>query len=170
MDQEVSKNAGPSREFEGSLPSRRLHLLEMEYNRLQQSVDKFDGQRFQVKNWTITTSGAVLALGASADSPQIVLAGILPVCFFAFLEIIYTDMQSKVIRRSNTVERLIEAIARDRASELPLDYRFGMGQIFEDSFKLRRLPDLVARRPHIPMFYAGLMAAMVLSSVLLALY
>jgi hypothetical protein len=35
-----------------------LRLLEVEYQRLGTTIDKFDEQRFKVKGWTITAAGA----------------------------------------------------------------------------------------------------------------
>ena len=40
-----------------------LRLLEVEYQRLQAEIDKFDEQRFKVKSWSIAAAGALVALG-----------------------------------------------------------------------------------------------------------
>ena len=45
---------------------RVVRLLELDLEYLHRAIDKFDNQRFAIRNWTVTASGALLALAVSA--------------------------------------------------------------------------------------------------------
>jgi hypothetical protein len=52
-----------------------LRLLEVEYQRLGTTIDKFDEQRFKVKGWTMTAAGALVALGINTRQIALLIAG-----------------------------------------------------------------------------------------------
>ena len=108
-------------------------LLELEYERLQASIDKFDDQRFHVKGWAITVAGALLALGFNAREPLVILAGGFVSLFFAYMEIPYMTMQERVINRSNELEELLDATQCGPLEDLQPPYVFGIGKCLHPS-------------------------------------
>ena len=110
----------------------------------------------------------MLALGVNAGSYGIVLSGLVPTTFFAFLELIYINLQVAVVQRSNHIERLLqEAILDPNFSDV--NYRFGIGQLFEGPHPLRRAPRQWKGRPHVTILYGGLVLATALGASLVAL-
>jgi hypothetical protein len=57
------------------------------------------------------TSGALLALSASLKAPLVALVGIVPVVFFAYMEMLYMYMQAQVLARSRWIEELLGSAA-----------------------------------------------------------
>jgi hypothetical protein len=119
-----------------------LYLLELEYNKLRNSIDKFDDHRLKIKGWTVTASGALLALGAHLKEPMVIAAGIIAVIFFAYLEIIYMEMEACCIDRGNHIEELLE-LARRIGPGVDLDgYVFGIGKVSMAALPRPRLEGL----------------------------
>lgn len=76
---------------------RMVRLLELDLEHLHRTIDKFDNQRFAIRSWTVTTGGALLALSVSARNAGVPIVGLFIVAFFAYLEIVYMDMQVRVM-------------------------------------------------------------------------
>src|SRR5689334_20927808 len=110
--------------------ARVERLLEIEFENLQRINDKFDGSRFLVKSWAVTTGGAVLALSVTARRPALAIIGVAVVLTFAYIETLYIYIQDYVIKRCNQVERLLDESSRGEVSTLGADYRFGVSQAF----------------------------------------
>jgi len=141
--------------------SETSRLLEVEYLRLQASIDKFDEQRFKIKGWSITVAGALAALAINTKQVSLFFVAAPVVLFFAFMELIYTNVQRSVIYRSNEVERLIDIARREGVGAAHDSYTFGMGKMFkENKFRWREVPGLLRRRPHLTLFYLGMMLAL----------
>ncbi|GII25412.1 hypothetical protein [Planosporangium mesophilum] len=145
-------------------PKESFALMLTDFEYLQKSIDKFDAQRFAIKNWAVTSSGAILAVAYGSRRPIVGIGGVLIVLFFGFLEIIYLEMQVSVIERSNQLEGLINRARAEKNS--PPEYVFGIGQAFAKSFSFHRVPKLIFRmgRIHITSFYLGLLLAMLLGT------
>ena len=110
-------------------------LLLREHEHLQGVIDKFDGHRFQIRNWAITATGAVFAVSLSTNRPAVAAGGIVIVILFWIVEGIYMNTTSAVISRSNHLERIIAAYRQD--PDAPVDYTFGLGETFlKGQFKL----------------------------------
>jgi hypothetical protein len=145
-------------------------LLELEYQRLQASIDKFDDRLFKIKGWAITVAGALFALGVQGNRPIIIAAGAVVVAFFGFLEVIYVDLLSLTIKRSDDVEALLESARRTGLGAGHEAYVFGLGKIFKGGFQFGRVKALLRKRHHLTAFYAGLVLLMALGAILLAAF
>ncbi|MEU5789091.1 hypothetical protein ABZ754_15345 [Micromonospora purpureochromogenes] len=137
----------------------RLLLLEFEY--LQKAIDKFDALRLAIKGWTVTTVGALIAVGVTTATTLVPLLGLFVVLFFAYMEIVYLDVQLGVKRRSEQIDSYLHDPAIAAGS-----YQFGMRHAFLGRFRMRNIPSMLATRPEVYNFYLGLSMASGLGSLL----
>ena len=139
--------------------SRLMHLLTLDLEYVQKTIERFDNMRFAIKSWTVTTIGAVLVVSVGAKNGAIAFVGVFLVFFFAFMELVYMDMQVRVIWRSRQLDVLINATSGDAVDA----YKFGMSQVFHGRpFRFKELPPLLANRPEIYAFYGGLATVILL--------
>ena len=148
--------------------ARIERLLEMEFENLQKINDKYDGSRFMVKNWAVTTAGAIVALSVTARSPGLAVIGVAAVGAFAYLEILYIYLQDHVVARCNRVEDLLDAAARGDVPTRADDYRFGISHAFKGKYELRGVVNALRGRPHIYALHIGLMTALMVDAAVLA--
>jgi uncharacterized membrane protein len=90
-------------------------LLEIEFEYLEKSPDKFDNSRFTIKNWSVTTAGALLALTITSGKASVALVGVGAVTVFAYLETLYIYVQDQVAARVRLIERFLDQCSRGRA-------------------------------------------------------
>jgi hypothetical protein len=142
----------------------RLLLTDLDY--LQKAIDKLDSHRFQIKSWSITTAGALLAVAFGTQLPIVTVVGLVTTFFFAFLEVYYVATQADVIARSNEVERYINLLREGHRIRTG-DYSFGISRAFFQPIRFRRTPRLIFSkgRIHITIFYFGLLFVMLLGSI-----
>jgi uncharacterized membrane protein len=142
----------------------QMHFLEFELGSLQKALDKFDGLRFQIKNWAVTVTAALLALSVNAKDYRIALVGFAIVPLFAYLEVLNMHIQSKFIKRANRTEDLLDSMIR---TDDP-DYKFGIGRELElGKFDVKGLGKTLRGRPHIYVLYLGLLAVILIGVLLL---
>jgi len=141
-----------------------------EYKYLQTIIDKVDGQRFQIRNWTIVAAGFLFTASISTKIPLIAFAGVVATLFFAFLEIIYMQMLDDVIKRNNQLERLIDTYRC--TGEEPDGYVFGVGQAFVGTFSFKKIPHTIftSSRIHVTAFYLGLVIVTAAGAIAVALH
>jgi hypothetical protein len=146
-----------------------FQLVMREYGYLQAVIDKIDGQRFQIRNWTIAAAGILFTASISTKLSLIAFAGVVTTLFFAFLEFICMQQVGGIIKRSDYLEKLIENY--QLTGQGPSDYVFGVGQAFVGVLNLRRLPETVFAqgRSHIIVFYLGLMVVAAAGGLTVAL-
>lgn len=150
---------------------RIVRLLELDLEYLHRTIDKFDNQRFAIRSWTVTAGGALLALAVSTRNAGVPIVGLFVVAFFAYLEIVYMDMQVRVMGRCTRVGQLLHSSVSDPSTLPDDDYAFGIeAALGKDPFRWANVPSILATRPELYMFYLGLMAAMVLSTVLIRVF
>ena len=143
-------------------------LIFREYELLQRAIDKLDGQRFQIRGWAITVAGVAFTVSLSVKQPLIAFLGVFTTSFFAFLEVVYMQMEVDVIRRSNALEDLIKE--HRRTGNEPPGYVFGVSQAFAGTFSFRSMPDMIFSkdRMHVGAFYAALFFATLAGGIGLA--
>lgn len=134
--------------------ARTMDLLKLDYEAARAVVDKLDGQLFAVRNWAVTTTGAIAALSLSVERPLVLLAGLVPTVLFAVLELMYKGFHDEAIAKSKSVETQIQRIAMSR-SALDPDYRFGIGGWIHRP-GIRRMTWTFLNRREISTFYIGL--------------
>jgi hypothetical protein len=142
-----------------TLQARQTRLMEIEAQSLHQALDKFDNSRFTIKNWAVTSAGALLALSVNARNSGIAIVAFVVIVLFAYLELLYMYIQAGVLDRINRVEQLLDSTLRSTAPQADSGYRFGTSQAFEGKFKVKGLLAVLRGRPHIYVLYLGLMAA-----------
>ena len=143
----------------GDNPFGWQQLLLREHEHLQGVIDKFDGHRFQIRNWAITATGAVFAVSLSTNRPAVAAGGVVIVILFWIVEGIYVNTTAAVISRSNHLERIIAAYRQD--PDAPVDYTFGLGETFlKGQFKFVDLLRILFRisKYDLTAFYLGLVA------------
>jgi hypothetical protein len=114
----------------------------------------------------VTLTGALLALSVNAKDFRIALVGFVIVPLFAYLELLYMYLQTKVISRANRIEVVLDSMMRS-GSPLAPDYRFGIGQAFEGVYDVKGMVATLGGRPHIYVLYLGLLAATLFGVLLL---
>lgn len=144
-----------------TVQQRQIRLLEFELESLQKALDKFDSSRFMIKNWAVTSTGALLALSVNAKNSGIALVGFAVVPLFAYLELLYMYIQTGVIARINHVEQLLDSTMRTTGPLAENEYSFGTSQAFKGRFDAKGLLAALRGRPHIYILYAGLLVAIV---------
>ncbi|MEV5720516.1 hypothetical protein AB0L41_42145 [Amycolatopsis mediterranei] len=145
-----------------------VRMLELDLEYLQRTVDKFDNQRFTIRSWSITTSGALLALAVTAKNVLIPAIGLFVVLFFAYLEVVYMDMQVRVMDRCTKIGKLLQLAMLHSVKTIEEGYTFGIRAAFgSEPFQWSRVRHVVSDRPEIYMFYIGLAVIMSLSALLI---
>src|SRR5262249_51890331 len=129
--------------------ARQIHLLEFELDSLQKALDKFDNSRFTIKNWAVTVTGALLALSVTAKNFGIALVGLAIVPIFAYLELLYMYIQTKVSSRIDNIENLLDWTMRVDGPLPEGEYSFGTSQAFAGKFEVKGLVATLRGRPHI---------------------
>jgi hypothetical protein len=148
-----------------------LRLLEVEYQRLQTTIDKFDEQRFKIKQWSITAGGVFVALGINTKQIPLLVAAVPIILFFAFTEIIYLNLQVAVMDRNDKIEELIDLARREGIGPPHDSYEFGIGRnVFKEvRFKWSRIPAMLRPRPQITIFYLGIVLSLLGGAIVLAI-
>lgn len=133
-------------------------LLLQEYERLQNMIDKYDGQRVTIRGWSITATAAIFAASLSTNHPSIAAGGVVIAVLFWVFEAVIMNTQSNVIARSNELEAIV---ANDRLNaDGAAHYVFGVGQAYGPAqFLPRRIPHMmfVRSRYNMVVFYVGLL-------------
>jgi hypothetical protein len=147
---------------------RITRTLELDLEYLHRTIDKFDNQRFTIRSWSITTSGALLALAVTAKNGWVPAVGFFVVLFFAYLEIVYMDMQARVMRRCTEIGALFQSSMLHSLTTLDEGYTFGIKAAFgPEPFRWSRVRYILSSRPELYMFYIGLAAIMSISTLLI---
>jgi hypothetical protein len=149
---------------------RIVQMLELDLDYLQRTVDKFDNQRFTIRSWSVTASGALLALAVTAKNGLIPAIGLFVVLLFAYLEVVYMDMQVRVMDRCTEIGKLLQSLMLRSATTIEGGYTFGIRAAFgAEPFKWSRIRRVISDRPEIYMFYIGLTVIMSISPLLISL-
>jgi hypothetical protein len=138
-------------------------LREYEYH--QTGMAQLDEQRLQIRNWSITVSGALLAVAFSAKVALIAYGSVLVALLFFFLEAIFLSIEQGVIDRSNFIETLINDYRTTGAE--PTAYEFGVSHAHQRDFSFKDMGRLIfgRRRLHLTAFHVGLVAVTILGAV-----
>ena len=144
---------------------RIIRLLEIDLDGLARVTEHFDKLRFIIKGWTVTLAGALAALGVNARNAAMPIIGLFVIFFLAYLEGLYMDMQVRVMSKSNEVARMLTLAAKSPAVLPDASYRAGVRAALGNiPLSFRRLPQVMAGRPELYMFYLGLMTMMAITA------
>lgn len=146
-----------------------LYKLDLDY--LQKTIDKFDGQRFAIRNWSVTATGALLAVAVSQKNVAIPALAVLLVATFAYLEIIYMDLQVRIQDRSTEVCALLVQAAKGENQTVDVDPKIGIREALgTHPFHWKRAPSLIRSRPELYVFYLALAALALVSMTLIWIF
>jgi hypothetical protein len=138
----------------GDEQARAIELLKLDHEVVRTVIDKFDSQIFTIRNWAVTMTGAIAALAVTVEEPLVLLVGLAPPIFFAFLELRYKSYSDEAISRGHYLEEQIQRVALEGKMPDP-GYQFGMrGQIHRP--ELRQMARRLIRGRATPVFYGGL--------------
>jgi hypothetical protein len=143
-------------------------LLLLDYEKTLDFLDKTDNLLFQIKNWSIASSSAVLAFGVSQKSVVIVAGNLVLIAGFYLLELIYESFHADCIAKSHKLEELIYKNL-ESSFALPSDYKFGIGHTIEPP-RPRKLGKLLITKDrwHIGVLYYTLAFVDVIAIVYVA--
>jgi uncharacterized membrane protein len=144
--------------------TRILDLLKLDYEAARAVVDKLDNHLFAVRNWAVTTIGAIAALSATVDKPPVLLVGLVPTFLFGVLELMYKGFHDDAISHSRYLERQIHRVAI--LGTMPeADYEFGIGGHIHRP-RLHRMAWTLLNRREISTFYGGMVLILVVGVVI----
>ena len=134
-------------------------LLELEYHKAWDKVGSLEEARHRIKGWAITATAGILALGANARRPPIILLGLLVALPMAFVESNYLVRQQAFLDRSEELEGIMEAIRRNGLCPEAQAYVFGLGATLGRRSSGRRFRLLFSRRSSAGFLYVILVVA-----------
>lgn len=153
----------------GESRAAALHELDLEY--LNKTIDKFDAQRFGIRNWSVTATGALLAVAVSQKNVVMPLVAVLLVIFFGYLEVVYTAMQVRLQDRCTEVGALLVQATREERDLIEPDFGFGIRKALgTHPVRWADFPGLIRPRPELYLFYLALVVAALTSAVLIRLF
>lgn len=131
----------------------KIDLLLLDYKQTNAFVDKVDNQLFTIRNWAITTTGAVFALAITTKQPFVLLTNVFLILGFFMKELSYKCFHEDAIGKSHVLEEIIQK--SQGKNELISDYTFGIGHTIKMP-TLKNMAEIVWNRWHITVFYLGL--------------
>ena len=132
-------------------------------------IDKCDSHIFQIKNWALLTSSAVIAFSMSQDQHFIALANLALLVAFLYLELIYKSFQDTAIQHTTDISARIDSyLAEPNAPDLLRGYSHSFGRKLQYP-SLFRVFSIICNRKrwHILGFYV-LLAAFSVGAFLIA--
>ena len=143
----------------GEEQAQAIDLLKLDYEVARSVVDKFDSQLFTIRNWAVTTTGAIAALAVTVEQPFVLLVGLAPPILFAFLELRYQIYCDDMIAHSHYLESQIHRVVLEGRTPDP-DYQFGIrGRIQRP--QLRRMARRFVTERVTLTFYGGLLLILI---------
>jgi hypothetical protein len=105
-----------------STPTQIPEMLKLDYEKTLAAIDKHDGHVQEIKNWSITACGGVLAFGFKEHQWPIATVAALLAIGFWFVALICKTLLIAARSHAQRLEELIQS----GNSELEKDYRFGL--------------------------------------------
>ena len=85
-----------------------IDALKEDFAQTLEFIDKCDNHIFQIKNWALLTSSAVVAYSMSQRQHSIALANIALLVAFLYLELIYKSFQDTAIEHNADISGRID--------------------------------------------------------------
>ena len=134
---------------------RTIDLLKFDYQVARSLIDKFENHVFVVRNWAVTTTGAIVAISLSADQRLVLLVGLVPPIFFGLIELIYQCWTWEAVIYSRDIEARLHRVAIENRA-VGDDYEFGVRRWIHRP-ELGRMRRMLFRRREILTLYVGLL-------------
>lgn len=150
---------------------RAIDILKEDFAQTVEFIDKCDNHIFQIKNWAILTSSAVIAFSVSQGKNKFALANLAVLFAFLYLELIYKSFQDTAIQHTDDVSKRIDKyLAEPEATDLLNGYEHSYGRRLKYP-SLARVWSILCKptRRHILYFY-GLLSVFSVGAFLIARY
>lgn len=106
-----------------------IDILREDFEQTLGFIDKCDDHIFQIKNWALVTSSAVIAFSISQNYDAIVLANLPLLLAFIYLELIYKSFQDTAIQHTTDISQRIESLLTEPSNnELLAGYTHSFGR------------------------------------------
>jgi hypothetical protein len=132
-----------------------IEALKEDFAQTLAFIDKCDSHIFQIKNWALLTSSAVVAFSMSQGQHFVALANIALLFAFIYLELIYKSFQDTAIQHNMDISlRIDKYLATPQAPDLLTGYKHSFGRKLKYP-SIRRVFSLLLNRKrwHILNFY-----------------
>jgi len=132
-----------------------IEILKEDFAQTLDFIDKCDNHIFQIKNWAIATSSAIIAFSISQNYDSLVFVNLLPLLAFLYLELVYKSFQDSAIAHAADIsQRIDKYLANTNVGDLLVKYNHGFGRKIQYPsvrrvFGILRNPD----RGHFRNFY-----------------
>ena len=106
-----------------------IDILKEDFAQTLEFIDKCDSHIFQIKNWAIVTSSAIIAFSISQDRDALVLVNPPLLLAFIYLELIYKSFQDTAIQHTTDIsQRIDKFLANSEITNLLAGYSHGFGR------------------------------------------
>jgi hypothetical protein len=131
-----------------------IETLKEDFSQTLGFIDKCDNHIFQIKNWAIVTSSAVIAYSISQKYEALVLVNLGLLVAFMYLELIYKSFQDSAIEHISDISRRIDKFLANETADLLAGYTHSFGRKLKYPSIFRALSILANHnRWHILNFY-----------------
>jgi hypothetical protein len=138
-------------------------LIELDYEKTLSFIDKMDGILFRIKNWAITTNGAIIALAIYNRSKNILVVNFALVLCFWLLELFYKCFHENALKQGILIEDLLSSDSEDEeVEEKRKKYVFGIGHTIQLVHPMRMFA-IVFTRFHMTFLYLVLLLVTILA-------
>ncbi|MFC1514890.1 hypothetical protein ACFL5X_03215 [Candidatus Omnitrophota bacterium] len=129
-------------------------LVKFDYTNTLSFLDKTDGTLFTIKNWAVTTNGAIFALAITSKNKYIFIINFVLISCFWLLELFYKCFHEDALRKSCLLEKLLSTDPSEE--EVGKRYTFGLW----DTIKLPHIKTIfwiIRFRLHMTFLYVVLL-------------
>ena len=142
-----------------------LALLLREYELHRSAIDKYDGQRFQTRNWAVVVTGAIFSIAFATSRAELAVTAAPAILLFCFLEGVQMTIQVAIIRRTNILETIVNEYLAD--PEDSIEYTFGVSQGYHFILTTRAVIQVLRSRArfHVTSFYGLLLLMSLVGAV-----
>lgn len=132
-----------------------IDILKEDFSQTLEFIDKCDNHIFQIKNWAIVTSSAIIAFSISQGHHALVFVNIPLLFAFIYLELIYKSFQDTAIQHTTDIsERIEKFLTNSEGADLLAGYKHSFGRKLQYPSICRVFSILGNRnRGHIRNFY-----------------
>lgn len=106
-----------------------IDVLKEDFAQTLGFIDKCDSHIFQIKNWAIVTSSAIIAFSISQDHDALVLVNAPLLFAFIYLELIYKSFQDTAIQHTTDIsQRIDKFLISSQVTDLLTGYSHSFGR------------------------------------------
>lgn len=129
-------------------------LVELDYEKTLTFLDKMDDILFRIKNWAVTTNGAIFALAITAKNKYCFVVNFVLIFSFWLLELFYKCFHEDGLRKGYLMEELLSSDPPDE--EVTKMYTFGLGHAIKLP-SVKAIVRIVVSRNHMTFLYVILL-------------